>query len=39
MSARDAMRALGRLGLSARIVGDGVVVSQDPAPGTVRRSG
>lgn len=35
MSARDAMRALGKLGLSARIVGDGVVVSQDPAPGTL----
>ena len=35
MSARDAMRALGKLGLSARVVGDGVVVSQDPAAGTL----
>jgi cell division protein FtsI (penicillin-binding protein 3) len=34
MSARDAIRALGTLGLSARVVGDGAVVSQDPAPGT-----
>jgi cell division protein FtsI (penicillin-binding protein 3) len=39
MSARDAMRALGRLGLSTRIVGDGVVVSQDPAPGTFAGPG
>ena len=33
LSARDAMRALVTLGLSARITGDGVVVSQDPPPG------
>jgi cell division protein FtsI/penicillin-binding protein 2 len=34
LSARDAMRALSRLGMSVRMVGDGIVVSQDPAPGT-----
>jgi hypothetical protein len=28
------MRALSRLGMSVRMVGDGIVVSQDPAPGT-----
>lgn len=33
MGARDALRALGRLGLGARIQGDGVVVDQTPAPG------
>jgi cell division protein FtsI (penicillin-binding protein 3) len=39
MSAREAMRALGKLGLSVRVVGDGVVVSQDPPPGTVVEPG
>jgi cell division protein FtsI (penicillin-binding protein 3) len=34
MSARSAIAVLGRLGLSARIAGDGFVVSQTPAPGT-----
>jgi cell division protein FtsI (penicillin-binding protein 3) len=34
MSARDAMRMLARFGITARMSGDGVVVSQDPAPGT-----
>jgi len=33
MSARDAIRALVKLGLSAHVSGDGFVVSQDPAPG------
>jgi beta-lactam-binding protein with PASTA domain len=33
MSAREAMRTLGKLGLSARLEGDGVVVAQEPAPG------
>ena len=33
LSARDAVGALVKLGLSARITGDGVVVSQDPLPG------
>jgi cell division protein FtsI (penicillin-binding protein 3) len=34
MSARDAMRALAKVGMVARISGDGFVVSQDPEPGT-----
>jgi cell division protein FtsI (penicillin-binding protein 3) len=34
LSARDAVRTLVRLGLSAHVSGNGVVVSQDPAPGT-----
>lgn len=33
MSGREAMRALAALGLSPRVTGDGVVVSQQPAPG------
>jgi cell division protein FtsI (penicillin-binding protein 3) len=43
MSARDAIRRLVKLGLNARVSGDGFVVSQDPAagaplePGTVCR--
>ncbi len=34
MSAREAVRKLVRLGMNARVSGDGVVVSQNPAPGT-----
>ena len=34
MSAREAVRALVRLGMTARVSGDGFVVSQDPAAGT-----
>jgi cell division protein FtsI (penicillin-binding protein 3) len=34
MSAREAMRKLTARGLSPRISGDGIVVSQDPAPGS-----
>ncbi len=34
MSARDAMRALAAFGLSPRVTGSGVVVSQEPAPGS-----
>jgi cell division protein FtsI (penicillin-binding protein 3) len=34
MSAREAMRKLVKVGLAARLTGDGFVVSQDPAPGT-----
>jgi len=34
MSARDATRVLAALGLSPRILGDGFVTSQQPAPGT-----
>jgi cell division protein FtsI (penicillin-binding protein 3) len=33
-SARDALRRLARLGLSVRVEGSGVVVSQTPGPGT-----
>jgi cell division protein FtsI (penicillin-binding protein 3) len=34
MSARDAMRKLMRLGITPRISGEGIVVSQHPPPGT-----
>jgi cell division protein FtsI (penicillin-binding protein 3) len=34
LSARDAVRALTRLGMSARVHGDGQVVAQQPAPGS-----
>jgi hypothetical protein len=34
MSARDALRTLARLGLSARLRGTGLVVGQQPAAGT-----
>jgi cell division protein FtsI (penicillin-binding protein 3) len=34
MSGRDAVRALSRAGLSARLAGSGFVVSQEPAPRT-----
>src|SRR5262249_44996767 len=33
MSARDAIRTLVKIGLTARVSGDGIVVSQEPAPG------
>jgi cell division protein FtsI (penicillin-binding protein 3) len=33
LSARDAIRALVKLGLTAHVSGDGFVVSQDPSPG------
>jgi membrane peptidoglycan carboxypeptidase len=35
MTAREAIHTLVRVGLNARVVGDGVVVAQDPPPGTV----
>jgi cell division protein FtsI (penicillin-binding protein 3) len=34
LSAREALRTLTRIGLTARIAGSGFVVGQDPAPGT-----
>lgn len=34
LSAREALRALTRIGLTARMKGDGIVSSQKPAPGT-----
>jgi cell division protein FtsI (penicillin-binding protein 3) len=39
MSARDAMRKLVTIGLTARISGDGVVVSQDPPAGAPLEAG
>ena len=39
LSARDAVRALARLGFTARIRGTGVVVEQDPAPGSAIDAG
>lgn len=39
MSARDAVRKLVRLGLSAHLSGDGFVVSQDPQPGEPLEAG
>jgi cell division protein FtsI (penicillin-binding protein 3) len=39
LGARDALRALARLGLTARIRGTGVVVEQTPAPGTTFERG
>ena len=34
LSAREALRMLARLGIGARISGDGLVVDQSPLPGT-----
>jgi len=39
LGAREAARRLARLGLMARITGDGVVVDQDPAAGTPLEPG
>jgi cell division protein FtsI (penicillin-binding protein 3) len=39
LSARDALRELARLGLTARMEGAGVVVDQNPAPGTLLEPG
>ena len=39
MSAREALRELARLGLTARMQGTGVVVEQDPACGIAARAG
>jgi cell division protein FtsI (penicillin-binding protein 3) len=38
LSAREATQRLARLGLTARIAGDGFVVAQDPPPGTPLES-
>ena len=38
MSAREAVRTLVRLGMTARLSGDGFVVSQNPPPGTPLES-
>jgi beta-lactam-binding protein with PASTA domain len=39
LSAREAVRTLVRLGLVARITGDGVVVTQEPAAGMPLEQG
>jgi cell division protein FtsI (penicillin-binding protein 3) len=39
MSARDAVRTLGAVGLAPRLDGDGFVVSQTPAPGSAVEPG
>ena len=39
LSAREAVRALVKVGLSASLSGDGFVVAQDPAPGTPFEGG
>jgi cell division protein FtsI (penicillin-binding protein 3) len=39
LSGREAMRTLARLGLNPRLNGDGVVVEQDPPPGTPLEAG
>jgi cell division protein FtsI/penicillin-binding protein 2 len=39
MSARDAMRTLMKLGLTARLSGQGFVLAQDPPPGTPFEGG
>ena len=39
MSARDAMRTLMKLGLTARLSGQGFVLTQDPPPGTPFEGG
>jgi hypothetical protein len=39
MSARDAMRTLMKLGLTARLSGQGFVLAQDPPPGTPFEAG
>jgi hypothetical protein len=39
LSARDALRALGQLGLTAQLHGDGLVTAQRPAPGTPLERG
>ena len=39
MSARDAMRTLMKLGLTARLSGQGFVLAQDPLPGTPFEAG
>ena len=38
LSAREATHRLAKLGLTARMSGDGFVVSQDPPPGTPLES-
>jgi hypothetical protein len=39
LSAREALRVLTRFGLAARLTGNGVVIAQKPAPGSVIDAG
>ena len=39
LSAREALRVLTKIGLTARLKGNGVVMSQSPAPGTLIEPG
>ncbi|HEY3382289.1 MAG TPA: penicillin-binding protein [Vicinamibacterales bacterium] len=39
LSGREALRVLARLGLSARLAGDGIVLEQYPSPGTPLEQG
>ena len=39
LSARDALRALGKLGVTGRLRGSGLVVQQEPAAGSPLESG
>ena len=39
LSAREAVESLGRLGLGARVVGDGTVARQDPPPNRIIEAG
>jgi cell division protein FtsI (penicillin-binding protein 3) len=39
LSAREALRVLTKIGLTARLKGDGIVTSQTPAPGTAIEPG
>jgi beta-lactam-binding protein with PASTA domain len=39
LGAREAILRLARLGLVSRLTGDGVVIDQDPAPGTPLEPG
>ena len=39
LSLREALRVLARLGITPRVSGEGVVIDQDPQPGTALESG
>jgi cell division protein FtsI (penicillin-binding protein 3) len=39
LSGREAMRVLARLGITPRVAGEGVVIEQDPLPGTALEAG
>ena len=39
LSARDALRLISSLGMTARLTGDGFVIAQDPAPGSALERG